>query len=96
MFKLDEPAAVEQVSITVDGKSTTVPAGATVASVLLEQGKEPFRTSPVTGDVRSPYCLMGVCCECLCEIDGVKNRQACMEEVHEGMQVNRQIEEGGE
>lgn len=95
MFKLDEPAA-EQVSITVDGKNISVPAGATVASVLLEQGKEPFRTSSVTGEVRSPHCLMGVCCECLCEIDGVKDRQACLEEVHEGMQVNRQIVEGGE
>jgi predicted molibdopterin-dependent oxidoreductase YjgC len=34
--------------------------------------------------------MMGVCFDCLVEIDGVANRQACMIEVREGMQVKRQ------
>jgi predicted molibdopterin-dependent oxidoreductase YjgC len=34
--------------------------------------------------------MMGVCFDCLVEIDGVPNRQACLESVREGMRVRRQ------
>lgn len=34
--------------------------------------------------------MMGVCFECLVEIDGIPNRQACMIPVREGMVVRRQ------
>jgi len=33
---------------------------------------------------------MGVCFECLIEIDGMPNRQACLTPVREGMVVRRQ------
>lgn len=35
--------------------------------------------------------MMGVCFDCLAEIDGVPNRQACMIEAHTGMRIRRQI-----
>jgi hypothetical protein len=35
--------------------------------------------------------MMGVCFECLVEVDGVPNRQACMETVRRGMRVERQL-----
>jgi predicted molibdopterin-dependent oxidoreductase YjgC len=35
--------------------------------------------------------MMGVCFDCLVEIDGVANRQACMIEVRDGMRVKRQL-----
>ena len=34
--------------------------------------------TPVTGAPRAPYCLMGVCFDCLVTIDGVGNRQGCL------------------
>jgi predicted molibdopterin-dependent oxidoreductase YjgC len=34
--------------------------------------------------------MMGVCFECLVEIDGVANCQACMTEVRDGMAIKRQ------
>ncbi len=34
--------------------------------------------------------MMGVCFDCLMEIDGVGNRQACLTPVAAGMQVRRQ------
>jgi NADH dehydrogenase/NADH:ubiquinone oxidoreductase subunit G len=34
--------------------------------------------------------MMGVCFECLVEIDGIPNQQACMTPVKEGMQVRLQ------
>lgn len=41
-------------------------------------------------DGRGPYCHMGVCYECLMEIDGVPNQQSCLIPVREGMSVKRQ------
>jgi predicted molibdopterin-dependent oxidoreductase YjgC len=34
--------------------------------------------------------MMGVCFDCLVEIDGFGNRQACLTPIAEGMQVRRQ------
>ena len=36
---------------------------------------------------RAPLCLMGVCFDCLVEVDGRQNVQSCMVEVRDGMQV---------
>jgi hypothetical protein len=35
--------------------------------------------------------MMGVCFDCLAEIDDVPNRQSCMIEVRDGMRIRRQI-----
>jgi hypothetical protein len=42
-----------------------------VASLLLNTcGPETYRRSPVSGLPRAPLCMMGVCFECLVEVDG--------------------------
>ena len=66
-------------------------AGDTVAAALLANQQVTFRSTPVSDTLRGPFCMMGVCFECLVEIDGVANRQACMLEVREGMRIKRQI-----
>ena len=68
-----------------------VPAGASAAAAVLAAGFASIRTTPVEGSERAPYCMMGVCFDCLAEIDGVANRQSCMIEVRPGMQINRQM-----
>lgn len=80
----------ETVNVVFDGESLTVPAGITVAAALLGHDDDHFCRSAADGEERAPYCLMGVCFECLVEIDGLKNRQACLEPVYEGMSVKRQ------
>ncbi|MPZ42233.1 MAG: (2Fe-2S)-binding protein [Betaproteobacteria bacterium] len=80
-------AAGPQVSVIVDGKPVAVPAGASVAAALLLAGAVPSRANPVTHAPRAPYCMMGVCFECLVEIDGIPERQACMIAAAEGMRV---------
>lgn len=79
-----------RVRITVDGSPLDVPAGASLAAALLTAGIQPTRTTPVTGAPRAPYCMMGVCFDCLVEIDGRPNRQACLATVQAGMQVRTQ------
>ena len=38
-----------------------------------------------------PFCMMGVCYECLMTIDGVGNQRGCQTLVSQGMRVERQI-----
>ncbi len=80
----------KMLKIEFEGKTLEVRAGETVAAAILEAGAEYTRTTAISGAHRAPYCQMGICFECLMEIDGVPNRQACMVEVQEGMKVNRQ------
>jgi predicted molibdopterin-dependent oxidoreductase YjgC len=78
------------VAISVDGATVTARAGDTVAAALLAAGLTPTRTTPVSGAPRAPYCMMGVCFECLVTIDDVGNRQGCLVPVSEGMRVETQ------
>lgn len=72
-----------------EGRAIEARAGDSVAAALLAAGIAAFRTTPVSGAARGPWCLMGVCFDCLVEIDGVANRQACMVAAAEGMEVRR-------
>lgn len=73
-----------------DGRRVDAVAGDTVASALLAAGETTFRSTPVSDAPRGPFCMMGVCFECLVEIDDIANRQACMTRVRDGMVVRRQ------
>lgn len=69
-----------------DGQPVQAREGDSVAAALLAAGHAVTRTTP-GGDPRGPYCMMGVCFDCLVEIDGIPNIQACMTPVRDGMQV---------
>ena len=78
-------------SFTVDGRPIRARSGDTVAAAMLAAGIEHCRTTPVSGAPRAPYCLMGVCFDCLVTIDGVGSRQACLVPVREGMAIETQL-----
>ncbi|MFN3352857.1 MAG: 2Fe-2S iron-sulfur cluster-binding protein, partial [Brevundimonas sp.] len=40
---------------------------------------------------RAPFCMMGVCFDCMAEVDGVSSVQTCLVTVREGMSVARQM-----
>ena len=90
MFKRLHAIEGETVTITIEGVDVEVPAGEMVAAAVLVGNLRYTRTTPVSGSPRAPLCMMGVCFECLMEIDGVPNRQACQVEVAAGMTVRRQ------
>lgn len=83
------------VSISIDDTAVTVPAGVTVAAAILLHDLNYCRTTPVSGAYRSVYCMMGVCYECLMEIDGVSNCQACLITVVDGMEICREVGASG-
>jgi sarcosine oxidase subunit alpha len=78
------------VAVTIDGRTERVRAGDTVAAALLAAGILASRSSDVSGAPRAPYCMMGVCFECLITIDGVGNRQGCLVPVAAGMRIDTQ------
>lgn len=89
MFRL-RPEARATVRVTVAGREVGVPEGASAAAAMLFAGISAARETAVSGAKRLPYCMMGVCFDCLAEIDGVPNRQACMVPVREGMMISPQ------
>lgn len=91
LFTVPLSSKQETVTLTFEGKPLTVPSGISVAAALLLGGVQDFRSSVVGQVPRAPYCMMGVCFECLVEIDGVPARQCCMIPVRNGMEVLRQI-----
>ena len=84
------PHSQQTVSITIDGEPAVVPAGITVAAAVLLAGASHIRTTPVSNEERAPCCHMGVCFECLAEIDGVPNKQGCLVTVTDGMRIRKQ------
>lgn len=73
-----------------EGRSLEAREGDTLAAALLAGGIGHFRATPVSASPRAPWCMMGVCFDCLVEVDGVASRQACLIPVREGMRVRRQ------
>lgn len=88
MFKRIEGLAPGRtIVLRVDGRSVQAREGDTLALAMLGAGVEVFRHTPVSGQSRAPLCLMGVCFDCLVEVDGRQNVQACMVQAQDGMQV---------
>ncbi|HZG18437.1 MAG TPA: (2Fe-2S)-binding protein [Herbaspirillum sp.] len=86
------------IEILLDGKRVAALEGDTLAATLLNAEVVPFRRTAVSGQGRLPLCLMGVCFDCLVEVDGVQNTQSCMVQVRDGMRVSlpagaRRVEE---
>jgi D-hydroxyproline dehydrogenase subunit gamma len=74
------------VQFSVNGVVVPARTGQSVAAALLAFGIRRLRRSPRAGTPRGAFCLMGVCQECLIEIDG-RLEQACMARVLPGMAV---------
>ena len=79
----------ETIKIFFEGSSLDAVEGQTVAAALLSEGHLFFRNSVISGQPRAPYCMMGVCYECMLEIDGQSNQQSCLLPVREGMKIRR-------
>jgi hypothetical protein len=90
MFQLPHDVSTDMVEVFVQERPVRVPASATAAAAALLAGLTSTRASPVNGEPRAPYCMMGVCFECLLVIDGQSSRQGCMVQVRPGMRIERQ------
>lgn len=78
------PSTVE--TVLFNGKRLTARRGESVAACLTAAGVQGFRTTAL-GAERGMFCGMGVCQECLVEIDGKPNQRACMTKIDGPMTI---------
>ena len=79
----------ESISFTFEGRELTGRRGESLAAALIAAGVRSFRATR-TGSERSIFCGMGVCQDCLVEVDGETNRRACMVKLDRPMTVRRE------
>jgi len=75
----------DRINVRVNGKAIEVAAGTTAAAAALI-ARAPSRIS-VTGQLRTPFCGMGVCFECRMLIDGIPHSKSCQILVQSGMDI---------
>lgn len=90
MFRPRPDSGRATIPVEVEDRRVLVPAGASAAAAVLIAGFASIRETPVGAAERGPYCMMGICFDCLAEIDGVPNRQSCMVAAWPGMRIRRQ------
>jgi predicted molibdopterin-dependent oxidoreductase YjgC len=73
------------VTITVDGRAVRAFEGESVATALLAAGIRRLRSGP-GGGPRGMFCGMGVCQECVVEVDGA-TVPSCQARVAEGLSI---------
>jgi glycine/D-amino acid oxidase-like deaminating enzyme len=74
--------------IVFEGETFEAHAGETVAAALAAQGMLALRKT-IGGASRGVFCGMGICYECIVEIDGRENFRACMLPVRDGMVIRK-------
>jgi NADPH-dependent 2,4-dienoyl-CoA reductase/sulfur reductase-like enzyme len=72
-----------------DGREIPILSGRTIAAALVAAGESRLRHTR-QGDRRGVFCGMGVCQECLVEVDGQPAQRACMTAARAGMRVSSQ------
>ena len=91
--RLDEAAfspGDAMITVSIDDHQVRCRRGDTVIAALLTSGEPVCRQTVVNEVPRGPYCMMGICYDCLVTIDGQSNQQGCMTLVREGMKIERQ------
>lgn len=76
------------VTIFLDGEAISARAGEPVAMALLRHGISSFHDGPKTGP-RGPYCMMGVCYDCILDSETEKATQSCQLMAEDGMKLFR-------
>lgn len=75
-----------KVQILVDGKPVQLFECEAIATALASAGYLTLRHSPKRGAPRGMFCIMGVCQECVVEIDGAM-QPSCMTTARDGMRI---------
>lgn len=91
MFKRRESNSPAKIHMEFEGEAIEANEGETVAAALLASGVHFMRETHRHHEKRASYCQMGVCFDCLVEINGKPNQQACMIPAKNGMKIKRQI-----
>jgi predicted molibdopterin-dependent oxidoreductase YjgC len=77
-------------SFTFDGAAVPFAPGQTVGAALWAQGVRSWRRTRIAGRPRGLFCGIGVCFDCLVEVDGRPDERACLVLAEPGLVVRTQ------
>jgi predicted molibdopterin-dependent oxidoreductase YjgC len=80
--------------IDFNGRAIPAHEGESVMGALWAAGITSFHVTARTGEPRGFFCGMGVCFDCVAEIDGMRNRRTCLTAARPGMVVRTQKDAG--
>ena len=75
-----------EVWFTFDGERLQGHEGENLVAALLRSGRIHLRDAPEDGKARGAFCLMGLCQECIVQVDG-ERVESCRLAVKEGLTV---------
>ncbi|MGZ4612307.1 MAG: (2Fe-2S)-binding protein [Kineosporiaceae bacterium] len=73
-----------------DGVAVDFTAGQSVGAALWARGIRAWRTTRIAGRPRGIFCGIGVCFDCLVEVDGRPDQRACLVPARVGLEVRTQ------
>ena len=76
----------KKVEFTFNGAPIWGHAGESIAAALIRSGRLHLRDAPKDADPRGAFCLMGLCPECVVELEGQKV-ESCRTELQPGIAV---------
>jgi D-hydroxyproline dehydrogenase subunit gamma len=79
-----QPTEPVPLTISVDGLPVTGIVGQSLAGVILASGTVGFRRTSQDGRPRGVFCGIGVCYDCLVEVNGLRDVRACQRRAADG------------
>jgi predicted molibdopterin-dependent oxidoreductase YjgC len=77
-------------AFTFDGEAVPFAPGQTVGAALWAHGVRSWRRTRFAGRPRGLFCGIGVCFDCLVEVDGRADQRACLVHAEAGAAVRTQ------
>jgi predicted molibdopterin-dependent oxidoreductase YjgC len=75
------------VTIEVDGNPIKAFEGEPIAAALWAAGIKTFRTTEKRKEQRGPFCAIGLCTDCLVNVNGIPNVRACITPIEKDMDI---------
>jgi predicted molibdopterin-dependent oxidoreductase YjgC len=88
-----QPLSADRIGLTLDGTPHEGVRGQTIAGVLLAEGVLSWRRTSVGDSPRGVFCGIGVCFDCIVEVNGVRDIRACQRRAQDGDVVRTQHDE---
>lgn len=79
-----QPAEGVALTVTIDGEAVTGSSGQTLAGVLLAAGRLAWRNTSSAGRPRGVFCGIGVCYDCVVEVNGQRDVRTCLRRASDG------------
>lgn len=84
------PRPSAPLTVTIDGSPVAGVVGQTLGGVLLGAGHLSWRTTSAAGRPRGAFCGIGVCFDCIAEVNGERDVRLCQRRAADGDAIRSQ------